>query len=85
VTSAHAARGLASRFLTAALLERHATLVDDAAKKAEILVSAGRVLLDPIGAVDRSQKCFERVLEIDMAEVHAAVAAQQAEGPDEGR
>jgi tetratricopeptide (TPR) repeat protein len=49
----------------AALLERHATLVDDAAKKSEILVSAGRVLLDPIGAVDRSQKCFERALEID--------------------
>ena len=49
----------------AALLERHATLVDDAAKKSEILVSAGRVLLDPIGAVDRSQKCFERALEIE--------------------
>lgn len=31
------------------------------------------------------EQLIERVLEIDMAEVHAAVAAQQAEGPDEGR
>ena len=31
------------------------------------------------------EQLIERVLEIDMAEVHAAVAAQGAEGPDEGR
>jgi tetratricopeptide (TPR) repeat protein len=49
----------------ASLLERHATIVDDPAKRADILLAAGRVLLDPIGAVDRSQKCFERVLEAD--------------------
>ena len=31
------------------------------------------------------EQLLERVLEIDMAEVHAAVAAQAAEGPDEAR
>ena len=31
------------------------------------------------------EQLIERVLEIDMAEVHAALAAQQADGPDEGR
>ena len=31
------------------------------------------------------EQLIGRVLEIDMAEVHAAVAAQAAEGPDEGR
>ncbi|MFM7616176.1 MAG: thioredoxin [Actinomycetes bacterium] len=31
------------------------------------------------------EQLIERVLEIDMAEVHASLAAQAAEGPDEGR
>jgi thioredoxin 1 len=31
------------------------------------------------------EQLIERVVALDMAEVHAAVAAQQAEGPDEGR
>jgi len=31
------------------------------------------------------EQLITRVLEIDMAEVHASLAAQTAEGPDEGR
>ena len=31
------------------------------------------------------EQLIERVLEIDMAEVHASLAAQATEGPDEGR
>ena len=31
------------------------------------------------------EQLIERVLEIDMAEVHAALAAQTAEGPDDAR
>jgi tetratricopeptide (TPR) repeat protein len=49
----------------ATLLERHASLVDDAPRKLDLLVSAGRVLLDPIGALDRAQKCFERAIEVE--------------------
>jgi tetratricopeptide (TPR) repeat protein len=49
----------------ATLLERHASIVDDVSRKTELLVLAGRVLIDPIGAVDRAQRCFERALEVD--------------------
>ena len=41
------------------LLERHADQVDEPAKKVELLVAAGRVLIDPIGALDRAQRCFD--------------------------
>jgi len=49
----------------ATLLERHAGLVEEPAKKVELLVGAGRVLLDPIGALDRAQRCFERALDVE--------------------
>lgn len=52
----------------ATLLERHATIVEDSAKKVELLVSAGRVLFDPIGAIDRALRCFERALEVEKAQ-----------------
>lgn len=56
----------------AALLERHASLVvDDKALKNELCLSAGRVLLDPIGAPERAQRCFERVLEGDKSNAAA--------------
>ncbi|MEZ4392638.1 MAG: tetratricopeptide repeat protein [Polyangiales bacterium] len=68
----------------ASLLERHATLIDDAAKRTEVLLSAARVLLDPIGSLDRAQRCFERVLEVDKdhagaLEGLARVAAQKGD------
>lgn len=49
----------------ATLLERHGGIVEDAAKRQELYLSAAKVLLDPIGSLDRAQRCFERVLEID--------------------
>ncbi len=64
----------------ATLLERHAMLVDDAAKKTEILLTAGRVLLDPIGAVDRAQKNFERALEVDAGNATALEALARIAG-----
>jgi tetratricopeptide (TPR) repeat protein len=49
----------------ATLLERNATLVEDGAKRTELLLSAAKILLDPIGSLDRAQRCYERVLEHD--------------------
>lgn len=49
----------------ASLLERHATLVEDPAKRGEILLSAAKILLDPIGSLDRAQRCYERLLDAD--------------------
>lgn len=68
----------------ATLLDRHATLVDDAAKKVELLVSAGRLFLDPIGSVDRAGRSFARALEIDPTnatalELNARVAGLQGD------
>jgi tetratricopeptide (TPR) repeat protein len=68
----------------ASLLDRHATLVDDAAKKAELLVSAGRLFLDPIGSVERAGRCFERALEVEPGngaalELNARVAGLQGD------
>ena len=69
----------------ATLLDRHATLVDDLPRKAELLVSAGRLFLDPIGSVERAGKCFTRALEIDAGnntalELNARVAGLQGDG-----
>ncbi|MEZ4409746.1 MAG: tetratricopeptide repeat protein [Polyangiales bacterium] len=69
----------------ATLLERHASqLPDDPAKQAELYLSAGKVLLDPIGAPERAARCFSRVLEVDKAnaaalEGMAKVAALQGD------
>jgi tetratricopeptide (TPR) repeat protein len=49
----------------ATLLERHASQVEEPGKKVELLVAAGRVLIDPIGALDRAQRSFERALEVE--------------------
>lgn len=56
----------------ATLLERHASLVEgDETKRSELLLSAARTFYDPIGSMDRAQRCFERVLEYDKRNVTA--------------
>ena len=64
----------------ATLLERHAGIVDDPAKKVELLLSAGRVLLDPIGAIERAQRNFERVLEVERGHAGALEALGRIAG-----
>ncbi len=48
-----------------ALLEKHADLVTDSGRKVDLLLAAGRSLLDPVGSIDRAARAFERAAEID--------------------
>ena len=64
----------------ATLLERHATLVDEASRKSELLLSAGRLFLDPIGSVERAARCFGRALEIDGTDAAALELNARASG-----
>jgi tetratricopeptide (TPR) repeat protein len=49
------------------LLERHAQIVESSARKADLHAQRGRVLLDPIGSIDRAREAFEKALESDSA------------------
>jgi tetratricopeptide (TPR) repeat protein len=68
----------------ATLLERHATLVDDPTKKAELLLSAGAASSSTPSGASTARACFERALEIEPAtaaalELNARVAALQGD------
>lgn len=47
------------------LLERHAEIVDSPQRKADLHAQRGRVLLDPIGSIDRAGAAFAKALESD--------------------
>ena len=48
-----------------ALLERHSNVVEDTRRKADLIVARGRVLLDPIGSLERAGAAFEKALDLD--------------------
>ncbi|MBL8681551.1 MAG: protein kinase [Myxococcales bacterium] len=47
------------------LLDRHAQIVESSTRKADLHAQRGRVLLDPIGSIDRASEAFEKALEAD--------------------
>ncbi len=47
------------------LLERHAQIIESSTRKADLHAQRGRVLLDPIGSIDRAGEAFEKALEAD--------------------
>jgi serine/threonine protein kinase/Tfp pilus assembly protein PilF len=48
-----------------AVYDRHLKVIEDGARRVEILISRGRVLSEQIGSPERAMKSFEKVLEID--------------------
>jgi tetratricopeptide (TPR) repeat protein len=68
------------------LYERHVALLTDEARRVDMLLSLGRVLMEQVGSPDRARKAYERVLEIDPnhrgaleALAHVRAAAGDAE------
>jgi tetratricopeptide (TPR) repeat protein len=59
----------------AELLEQHAQIVDAPARRADLYAQRGRVLLDPMGAIDRALASFEKALEADPANTSALEGA----------
>src|SRR5262249_49140117 len=57
------------------LLERHAAVVQDTRRKVDLLVAQGRVLVDPIGSLDRAGAAFDKALELDHSHAGALEAA----------
>jgi tetratricopeptide (TPR) repeat protein len=57
------------------LLERHAQIVESAPRRADLNAQRGRVLLDPIGSIDRALEAFEKALEADATNTGALEGA----------